>query len=184
MKTSYKNNGIDEAKGRHRQFVYAMVDKISLIQKSLQESVASDGKPSFATVRVDEGEHDELALFLSGPMASPQAVDGPMASGKRVVEVNNGKVSGHRRSASASADISSWNVTIGEDELASHSSARNVEVPPRRVPSFSAFVGAVESDPKFKVLKNGFRKWKPADCKQQEDDVALLRSQQQSRVRL
>lgn len=167
MQRSYKNNGIEEAKGRHCQFVLAMECKISLIQKSLKDSAASDSKPPSPWVQLNDGEHDELALFLSGPTESEKDV----------------KFSGHKRSASASANISSWNIKIGDDDLASQLSTVQVKEPLRRVPSFSVFIETMESAPKPKLPKNGFRKWKPADF-QQEDDVALLRSQAQGRVRL
>ncbi|PWA77089.1 Homeobox, conserved site-containing protein [Artemisia annua] len=50
-----------------------------------------------------EGESDELALFLSGKPA------------EIVENVSSEKFSKHRRTASAGADIGSWNITINDD---------------------------------------------------------------------
>ncbi|KAL8172050.1 hypothetical protein V2J09_023854 [Rumex salicifolius] len=184
VQTSYKNNGANEAKDRHCQFVLAMEVKISEIQKSLKELAASDSKPISPWVRMNDGECDELALFLSGPTkVQIRGMDekkiASQASVQPKVDVKGAKLSGHRRSASASADISSWNIKIGEDELPSHLPTVQVEMPLRRAPSLSVFVGAMDSAPLPKLPKNGFRKWKPTDC-QQKDDAALLRPQPQS----
>lgn len=201
VQNSYNNSDADEAKHRHRQFVLALEGKISLIQNSLQESASSNGNSSSPLVQLNKGEHDELALFLSGPQSSQDrievqirginqsatnsdAIDGPSKSNclscncrpllQDAVEAKEEKLCGIRRTASACADIASWNITIREDELASHSSTAQVEMLPKRVPSFSVF-GTVESLPTLKLPKNGFRKWKP------EEDVAFLRSQPQNR---
>ncbi|GAB4839337.1 hypothetical protein Ancab_028864 [Ancistrocladus abbreviatus] len=200
------NNAVDEAKERHRQFIMAMEDKIASVENSLQESAVSEGRtPRSPWVRLDEGERDELALFLSGPAISAdkldvrivgldesqsdnQKMDGELGPSclkipfpqaeRHLEEGTGGKLSGHRRTASANADIGSWKIMVNEDEFSQNSSNRQVEmVTPRRAPSFSGLMDKMESMSKWKLPKNGFRKWKTAD-RQQDDDVALLRSHQ------
>ena len=210
MRSSYKKGGGDEARDRHRQFILAMEEKVSLVGNSLQESTASDGKTSTQWVRLDEGERDELALFLSGPTVSSDKLDtgvvdskhghaNPLersqeltpsflknssyASGLHLMEGKDVKSTSHRRTASASADIGSWNITVNDDKVTHDTSSGSTEPPPRRVPSYSGFISSVESASKLNLPKNGFRKWKAAD-RRQEDDVALLRSQELSRVKL
>ncbi|XP_042509643.1 uncharacterized protein LOC122085223 isoform X2 [Macadamia integrifolia] len=56
-----------DGRARHRQFIVAIEDKISTVENSLKESVVAEGKSTLPWVRLDEGERDELALFLSGP---------------------------------------------------------------------------------------------------------------------
>ncbi|GAB2269625.1 hypothetical protein Dimus_004550 [Dionaea muscipula] len=197
------NNALEEAKDRHRQFIMAMEDQVASVENSLRQLTASDGgTPSSSWVRLDEGERDELALFLCGPSTSGerldvgvvgldeklsdrQMADGKFGSGylnntqeqsgKHLMESN---LYGHRRTASASADISSWKITVDEDGLSQNSCNGQVElVNPRRVPSFSGLIGSMEPLSILKLPKNGFRKWKAMDC-QQEDDIALLRSPQ------
>lgn len=203
VKSSYRNSA-DEAKERHRQFILAMVDKIAPVENSLQEAVASTGKKSTTWVRLDEGERDELALFLSGPTITEDKLDvtvvgveeetiNPLEtdrksasdyvhnpshpSEKQVMDGKNIKI-GHRRTASA-ADIGSWSIIVPDDNSSLSSVNRQPDAPPRRVPSFSSFIGTMESA-KFKFPKNGYRKWKATD-RQQGDDTSLLRSQELSK---
>lgn len=206
VRSSYKKNDVDEAKDRHGQFILAMEEKISVVEKSLQESSVVDGKTSTQWVRLDEGERDEFALFLSGPTESGDKLDirvvdngdeqahsherssKPVSTWKNTfyaseLELMKGKdvkFPGHRRSASASADIGSWNISVNEDKFTHDSSNGWAEQPPpRRVPSYSGFINTMESASKLKIPKNGFRKWKAVD-RQHEDDIALLRPQELS----
>ncbi|KAL8130597.1 hypothetical protein V2J09_019752 [Rumex salicifolius] len=194
VQNSYNDSNADEAKHRHRQFVLAIEGKVSMIQNSLQESAASNGNLLSPWIQLNEGECDELALFIYGPQSSlssdktetqirsinenavnSQAVDGPLTTNclrcncLPSVQTKDGNLFGLRRTASA--DIASWNIAIPEHELASHSSNGLIEVVPRRVPSFSAF-GTMESVLNNKLPKSSSRKWKPED-----DDVTFLRSQ-------
>ncbi|GMH23751.1 hypothetical protein Nepgr_025594 [Nepenthes gracilis] len=205
VRSSYNNyNDAQEAKDRHRQFILALDDKISSVENSLQNSAVSDGKVPSPWVRLDEGECDELALFLSGAsipedslvikvidtdekQSGQQMMDSRLVSGglknecqgslQQLMHGKDEKVYGHRRTASANADIGSWKIMVAEDGFSQISSHGQVETTPRRVPSFSGFIGTMESASMLKFPKNGFRKWKAADH-QQEDDTALLRSQQ------
>ncbi|GMH17972.1 hypothetical protein Nepgr_019813 [Nepenthes gracilis] len=206
VKSSYEGNAVEEAKDRHHQFILAMEVKITSVKKSLEESSVADGKPPTPWVRLDEGERDELTLFLSGTtipehrfnavvidvdekQPEQKEMDGEMASNclsnslkseQHLMEGKDGKFLGHRRTASASGNIGSWTITVAEDGFSQNSSNGQVETSPRRVPSFSGFVGTTESASMLKLPKNGFRKWKGADC-QQGDDITLLRSQQLSK---
>ncbi|XP_057248857.1 uncharacterized protein LOC104902297 isoform X2 [Beta vulgaris subsp. vulgaris] len=205
VKASYKKNSVDEAKDRHHQFIMAMEEKVSVVENMLQEMSASDGKTPAQWVRLDEGERDEFALFLTGPSVSGDKLDikvvndgneqakshgrftkplpSPLknksyASGLHLIEGKD--VPGHRRTASASAGIASWNISAYEDNYKYDSSDRRAEPPPQRVPSYSGFMSvAVESAPKLMLPKNGFRKWKAAE-RQQDDEIALLRPQELS----
>lgn len=207
VKTSYKNS-VDEAKDRHHQFIRAIEEKVAVVEKMLQETSASDGKTPTQWVRLEEGELDEFALFLSGPSVSGDRLDitvvsdgdeqanphgriaNPVASssknktfasGRHVMEGKDVKTPGHRRTASASADIGSWDISVFEDKSKRDCSNGRAEPPPRRVPSCSGFVSvAMESAPKLMLPKNGFRKLKAVE-RQQDDDVALLNPQDMSR---
>ncbi|KAL2895120.1 Syntaxin-61 [Bienertia sinuspersici] len=201
VKASYKNP-VDEAKDRHHQFILAMEEKVSVVENVLQDTSASDDKIPTQWVRLDEGEQDEFALFLAGPTVSgdrlnikivddgdEQAnhhgrIEKPVASSSNNKSYALGKdvkTPGHRRTASASAEIGSWDITVHEDKFKRDSSNGWADLPPRRVPSYSGFVNvAMESAPKVMLPKNGFRKLKAVEC-QQDDDVALLRSQELSR---
>ncbi|KAF2324295.1 hypothetical protein GH714_011770 [Hevea brasiliensis] len=64
---SYNKTFIEDARDRHREFIIAIEDQISKIEHSLKESALLEGKTSSPWVRLDEGECNELALFLSGP---------------------------------------------------------------------------------------------------------------------
>ncbi|KAF3787194.1 hypothetical protein EJ110_NYTH22263 [Nymphaea thermarum] len=65
-----KNSQAKETVARHKQFVVALRGQISKIEDSLKESVLKDGKTSLPWVQFDEGERDELALFLAGDSGS------------------------------------------------------------------------------------------------------------------
>lgn len=209
VRSSYKKGAQDEAIDRHHQFVLAMEEKVSLVENSLQESAVSEGKTSTTQwMRLDEGERDELALFLSGPTLSCDKLDirvvdsssngyanpcersaetvsssmrnGSYASGLHLMEGKKVvKLTSHRRTASA-ADIRSLSISVNDDKITHDSSSGSTGPPPRRVPSYSGFISTVKSASQLKLPKNGFRKWKAAD-RQQEDDIALLRPQELSR---
>lgn len=175
-------------------------------ENSLQESALSEGKAPLPWVRLDEGERDELALFLSGP--STYEDETPVKSNRRdiesslvtdrdsspdclknsrhsaelgSVEARDDKSHGHRRTASASADIGAWKIIVPDDGYQQNSFNGQTGLPVRKIPSLSGFLGSMESASKVKWSKNGFRKWKATDC-QQVADTALLRSPQLSRV--
>lgn len=204
VQSSYKNGLADDARDRHREFISAIEDQISKIEKSLEESARSEGKVSLPWVRLDEGECSELALFLSGPSApndktiakvngndnevlqavaedsAPNHLKNSIQSVGCSSDAREEKPHGHRRTASASAGIGAWQIAINDDSYLQNSSNGQLPILPRKIPSVSGFLNSMESAAKLNWSKNGNRKWKAAD-RFQEADTALLRSSQLTR---
>lgn len=195
VRSSYARSSTEDARDRHHEFIVAMEDQISKIENAL-----SEGKTSLPWVRLDEGECNELASFLSGPPASEEKVpaksrdienlqvtdresapDCSKNSCGSADRAREEKSHGHRRTASASADIGSWKIAVYDDSHLPCSSNMMIEQPVRKVPSFSGFISSLESASKLKWSKNGFRKWKAVD-RHEDADAALLRSSQLTRV--
>lgn len=170
VKSSYPNSSADDAEHRHSEFVVAIDCQIKKVERTLNESAISQGKPPSPWVRLDEGERDELALFLSGNRKEQQKEKGGLG------DVNEEKFVGHRRTASASADIGSWNIAVSDDALDNTQPGP----PPRKVPSLSGFLNTMESAAKLKFAKNGYRKLKVTDC-HNEVDASLPHTQELSR---
>lgn len=206
VKSSYARSSCEDARDRHHEFIVAIEDQISKIENSLREAALSEGKASQPWVRLDEGECNELAFFLSGPSASKERVialsndrDGENLRGTDKEsapgcsknscgsaewgsqKTREEKPHGHRRTASASADIGVWKIAVFDDAYLPSSSAMMVEQPVRKIPSFSGFISSMETASKLKWSKNGFRKWKAVD-RHEDADAALLPSSQLSRV--
>ncbi|KAM5565813.1 hypothetical protein ABKV19_019708 [Rosa sericea] len=201
VRASYARGPSEDARDRHHEFIVAMEDQISKVENALRESAFSEGKTSLPWVRLDEGECNELASFLSGLTASEEKVlaksrdienlqvtdreSAPDCSknscgsgGSR--EAREEKLHGHRRTASASADIGSWKIAVYDDGHLPSSSSIMIEQPVRKIPSFSGFISSMESASKLKWSKNGFRKWKAVD-RHEDTDAALLPSTQLTR---
>lgn len=206
VKSSYANSSIDDAQERHRDFVTAIESQISKIESSLNKSAVSNGKPPLPWVRLDEGECNELALFLSGPSintdksfanidirteqsANLQKVDKESTQDcaknsrhsveRNLVEDREEKLPGHRRTASASADIGAWKIAVPDDVFPQNSSNGHVGPPPRKIPSLGV-LSTLENASKLKWPKNGYRKLKNTD-NHQEADSMLSQSQQLTR---
>ncbi|KAK9073422.1 hypothetical protein SSX86_007746 [Deinandra increscens subsp. villosa] len=185
--SSYGKNSTDDTKDRHRDFINAMENQISRVENSWNDSSVSKGKPPRPWVRLDERERKELALFLSGSKSPgheqpaknrfndehrgrrKQKVRGTL---RRKVEAKDVKFSGHRRTASASADISSWNINVDNRNLLPDG---KLERPPRKMPSFSGLLNTLESASKMKWPNNGYRKLN------QEVDVGSLETRSLAR---
>ncbi|XP_039020767.1 uncharacterized protein LOC120152647 [Hibiscus syriacus] len=173
----------EEARDRHCDFVLALKDQILKIEKYLQESACSEVKSS---MHLDEGERNELALFLSAPPL-PRSSTRPKKqvrgneirrgvnreSGpdflKNAVqsielsssEANSEKSVGIRRAASA-ADIGAWKIAILDDVSQKNSSNGRSFVPPRRAPS-SGSLSSKESAAIAEWSKNSIKKSKGND---------------------
>ncbi|KAB1220276.1 hypothetical protein CJ030_MR3G019022 [Morella rubra] len=206
VRASYTKSSSGDARGRHREFIIAIEEQTSKVENSLQVSTLSEGKASLPWVRLDEGECNELALFLSGPptyevktpvQSNQRDIENPEVTDKDSapdclknshhsaewggsVEAREDKSHGHRRTASASPDIGAWKIVVPDDECEQSSSNRPTGLPVRKIPSLSGFLSSMESAPKLKWSKNGFRKLKAMDH-QQEADTAFLRPPQLSR---
>ncbi|XP_057729036.1 uncharacterized protein LOC130944634 [Arachis stenosperma] len=180
--SSYNNSSTKDARNRHQDFISAIVDKITKVEHSLNESLHPGNKAPLPWVRLDEGERDELALFLSGvPEAEGKSVgrdheDSQSTSGwGSTLEVED-KSPGHRRAASADAHVSSWKIAVS-DELQQRNNPDGSSGAMHKVASLSAFVSSMESISKLKWAKNGYKKLK-AGNHHQESDNALLPSAQ------
>lgn len=55
----------DDTRARHSEFMLAIGSRISALENSLRETSFKAGEGSLTWVRLDEGENDELAQFLS-----------------------------------------------------------------------------------------------------------------------
>lgn len=183
VSTSYGKISSDEAQNRHRDFITAIKEKVRKVEHSLKESTALDGKPPLPWVRLNEGERNELALFLSGMTANegktPRKNKGWDSECEQACDKESSH--GHRRIASASADLSSWNIAVSDD-VQRHSSSNESFGPVHKVSSFSGFLNSMESVSKIKWSKNTFRKLKGVDGNQGADK-ALLPSSELNRVR-
>nr|KYP33599.1 hypothetical protein KK1_045541 [Cajanus cajan] len=175
VKSSYSKSSSEEARNRHRDFITAIEDKIMKVEHLLNGSVVPGDKASLPWLRLDEGEQNELALFLSGTpasgtLASNCSKDFHVSSGwgEPKEEMSNG----HRRTASASAGIGFWKISV-HDDAQQWSSSSGSSGPMHKIPSLSGFLSSVESVPKLKWPRNGYRKLKAADHRE-EADTALL----------
>ena len=198
--SSYEDSSVEDARDRHRQFIGAIGNQVSTVESSLRESAASEGRSPTPWVRLDEGECDELALFLTGPAPSqdkttveifgmdndgvkPKEVDEetvpecPKSSSYLTewgsLESREEKI-GHRRTASANADIGAWKIAVADDGFQQSLFNGQPYVPPRKVPSFSGLLYTKDCSSKLKGPKNGFRKLKVTDH-HQEGDPTLSR---------
>ncbi|KAJ4828645.1 hypothetical protein Tsubulata_036134 [Turnera subulata] len=201
--SSYAKRSNDDARDRHREFIVATEDHVSKIENSLKESAVSEGKPPQPWVRLDQGECDELALFLAGPVTSGDRVilkrpDADIEAAQELgealandcsakhlaergsAEAREERSQGHRRTASAGADIGAWKIAIAEDGSLQNFNVGQAQRPPKKTPSWSVIFGNIDSAPKFNWPKNGVRKWKATD-RHQESDTAPLQSSQLSR---
>ncbi|KAF8377619.1 hypothetical protein HHK36_031001 [Tetracentron sinense] len=203
VRSSYGSSSADDDRERHYQFIGAIESQISTVENSLQESVLAEGRTSLPWVRLDEGECDELALFLTGSLAdgdriplnvpgkdeakNPEETHGeamPDCSKNAchsaelgVKETGEERLHGHRRTASASADIGAWKITVADHDF----DGRPDHLPPPKVQSFSVLLRAMDkTSSNLKWPKNGFRKWKGVD-RNQKADTEPLQSHQLSR---
>lgn len=175
VENSYTKFSTEDAKTRHREFITAIESQISKVSRTLDESSNITGKPPRPWVqRLNEGETEEFASFLSG---SPEAsINGDQIqkqkSTSKVQCINEKKGSGHRRTASAGADLGAWNIVVDDG-----GDGGRVEQPPRKIPSFSGFLNAMDNSvSKLKWSKNGYRKLKLIGHRH-EGDIELAESQ-------
>ncbi|XP_027369187.1 uncharacterized protein LOC113875002 isoform X2 [Abrus precatorius] len=199
VRSSYSKSSSEEARNRHRNFITAIDDKIMKVEHLLNESMPPNSKASLPWLRLDEGEQNELALFLSGMPAatttnnswsnsrdieSPQLSDQVSARnysknfdvssrwGESEEEISHG----HRRVASASADISSWKISVSDDAQ-QWSSSSGSSGPMHKVASLSGFLSSMESVSKLKWPGNGYRKLKVEDPRKGTDSALLSTAQ-------
>ncbi|KAK4751459.1 hypothetical protein SAY87_004941 [Trapa incisa] len=172
-KSSYVKESTDDAKDRHRDFIVAIEDQVSRVQDSLCESSSSEDKHNPSWMRLNEGESEELALFLTGlpaPNEIPQKKDrGLPPAGAKNVFHSSEKPYEHRRTASANANMDAWKIAISENSSWQLDlSNGHPPLPPRKIPSLSSFLNSMDPSPsQSKLLKNAFRKLKAIDPNQE-----------------
>lgn len=173
------------------------------VEQLLNESAVQGGKASLPWLHLDEGEQNELALFLSGMPAAEsndlawtnsRGIEDTRLSDKVLAsnvskdfhassawgESKEEMTHGHRRAASASADIGFWKISVHDDAQQSSSSSGS-SGPMHKVPSLSGFFSSVESVSKLKWPRNGYRKLKTEDH-HKETDSAVLPTAELNRV--
>ena len=192
VRSTYSRSSSEDARNRHRDFIAAIEDKIRKVEHLLKDSVHSGGEASLPWVRLDEGEQHELALFLSGVPAAvsrdrenPQLSDNDSVSNcSKNLHVSSSRSepkedisNGHRRAASASADIGSCKISVSDDAQ-QWSSSSGSSGPMHKVASLSGFLSSMESVPMLKWPRNGYRKLNH----HKETDNALLPTTELNRV--
>lgn len=166
VENSYSKLSCNDTKTRHHEFITAMECQVTKVEKCLDESTVAGGKPPRPWVRLNEGESNELALFLSGSYCNDKPAEvcfnddqSTSESSKNLLNDDN-KFSKHRRTASAGADIGSWSIDVNND-VSVGGFDEKTEQPPRKTPSFSGFLNTMEFA--SKLSKNGYRKLKVID---------------------
>ncbi|KAK3150810.1 hypothetical protein QOZ80_3AG0238100 [Eleusine coracana subsp. coracana] len=192
-----------DTRARHNDFVAAIAYRILEVENSLKESNITEGRGPLRWVHLDEDERDDLAAFLSASplqqrdkvVSIPSAGDIEVGSNtKRVkmdmsaesskdssgsTELGLGRVKedmhpGHRRAASASADIGSWSISIPSDleAVAEQSSDASQRVPLLNIVKPCALTSALQSKPRMKC-KTGAVRWAGVDQQDVEEAVPL-----------
>ncbi|KAJ6841985.1 uncharacterized protein M6B38_303980 [Iris pallida] len=165
----------EDMRARHGQFVDTIGNQITAVENSLKESNREKGENARPWVQLDEGERDELALFISCAPPELGKQSNLPVSGENMADSKGGRAHGHRRTASACADTSSWKISFPIDYS-------SLNLPPPKVSSFSCLTKVLESSSKVNLSKNGFRKWKGGDQHQHDDSETIcLRNHQLSR---
>ncbi|TVU47998.1 hypothetical protein EJB05_07617 [Eragrostis curvula] len=196
-----------DTRARHNDFVAAIAYRILEVENSLKESNVAEGRGPLSWVHLNEDERDDLAAFLSASplqprdkvVSIPSAGDIEVGSNtKRVrmdmsaesskdssgsTELGLGRVKedmrpGHRRAASASADIGSWSISIPDECEGVAESDGPQNVPLLKIVKNSALTSALQSKPRMKC-KNGAVRWAGVD-QQDVEEAAPLRSSQLS----
>lgn len=167
----------EETRTRHNQFVDVIGSQIAMVENSLRESKAERGEIDHSWVKLDKGERDELALFLACPLPPRDfSKNGHLLNEMINSDVKEERLGGHRRTASAYADMGAWKITVPNDN-------QLPSLPPPKIPSFSCLMNDLESSSKINWSKNVFRKLKGGDQQQDDSESIPLRNSQLSRVR-
>ncbi|XP_078430329.1 syntaxin/t-SNARE family protein isoform X2 [Wolffia australiana] len=196
------NENEEDSRTRRSQFVVSIGIQIRVVEDSLKESEVEDVQKPLIWVRLDEGERDELAMFLAGPhpvveekknggQRLPPQVPNDMKIVNREIRIDLPKRSfpsnmkpcandaigenkkGHRRSASVGGDLGAWRSSVLDEDLQQRSLEVQPDVPPQRVLSFSGLSMAAESTWKIKWVANGFRKLKGGEQHRAQDSIPL-----------
>ncbi|XP_020593603.1 uncharacterized protein LOC110033829 [Phalaenopsis equestris] len=176
---------------RHNAFVEAISYRIEMVEKALKESnVAEEGETELTWTRLDEGERDELALFLSPPRSEGDEasliqsdveqevrsrMDGETSAGLKnpsyqckLREEDNGRI------ANGSAEVGLLVVDSASTEESSLrlSDEQSNFPPPKFLRLFELKAAESSSNPK-RWYRNGFRKWKHLNQNDMEESLPL-----------
>ncbi|KAF8717988.1 hypothetical protein HU200_025454 [Digitaria exilis] len=196
-----------DTRARHDDFVTAIGYRISEVENILKESNVAEGRGPLSWVHLDDDERDDLAAFLSaGPFQQKDKVVTILSAGDIEVGSNTTRIKndistdsskdsagstdlilgrgkedlhrGHRRAASASADIGSWSISIpNECEGALEQSSDGPhKAPLLKIVKTCALTSALQSKPRTKC-KNGTVRWAGVNQKDIEESIPLTTSQ-------
>ncbi|XP_062210292.1 uncharacterized protein LOC133911866 [Phragmites australis] len=196
-----------DTRARHDDFVAAIGYRILEVENNLKESNAAEGKGPLSWVHLGEDERDDLAAFLSAvplqqrdnvvtiPSVGDIEVGGNATRVKKDISADSSKDSsgstdlcpgrvkedlhrGHRRAASASADIGSWSMSIPNEceGAVDQSSDGPHKVPLLKILKTCALTSALQSKPRMKC-KSGAVRWAGVDQQDAEEAIPLRSSQ-------
>ncbi|XP_077220344.1 uncharacterized protein LOC143854344 [Tasmannia lanceolata] len=161
----------EDARTRHRQFVISIDNQVSTIEDSIRNLVLEDGKAEMPWVQLDKQENDEPALFLTGlPPDGDMTVEGKdeernslQMIGDTMTDFSKNschsieldmkepreeeKVHGHRRMASASADIGILKIVVSDGDIQRLLFVARPDLPPPKILSFSDLTSTLDSTP-------------------------------------
>ncbi|KAJ0984216.1 hypothetical protein J5N97_002572 [Dioscorea zingiberensis] len=161
---------------RHKQFIAAIRNKISCVEKALTDSLVEEEKYPFWLVRLDEEERDDLAAFLSGGMKTLKE----LKVGKNVKHVEEelpaqGEMLNGQKMTSSSPDVGAWKIVIADGEAADRRVADAKPMAGSPSSSLSGFLRNVGSTTRSNWFRNSFPKIKSEQYHHSKPGVIDLR---------
>ena len=178
---------------RHREFIAALRNKISHVEKAISDSLPEEGKQPLRWIQLDEEERDDFEIFLSMP---PQSLQGNKDNkyaehesvrgfketvtiskdAKYIVEVaakepfgNQDEVtmqeenSSSQRRAINSSDIGAWKIVIADEDDANKNLGEARAETHSRASTLWGFFRSIESTAKLKWFRSSFGKAKSGE---------------------
>ncbi|KAG8095921.1 hypothetical protein GUJ93_ZPchr0013g34266 [Zizania palustris] len=192
-----------DTRARHDDFVAAIGCRILEVENNLKESNVAEGRGHLSWIQLGENERDDLAAFLSAsplqqrdrvvtiPSVGDIEVGNNAAMVKKDMPADSFKDSsepaelsserakenmhrGHRRAASASADMRSWTMLFPNevDSAAELSPDGPDQAPLLKIVKTCALTSALQSKPRSKK-KIGSVKWAAVDQQDVEETLPL-----------
>lgn len=192
VRESHRRRPLDKsAVTRHNQFILAMEDQISQVEKALGQSLVEEGKEPLQWVQLDEEERNDLALFLSAPPpAGDRTAPSTATSFREVISFNTdskflveveakektsskrrdetpdqGNLNSGQRRACSSPDIGAWRIVIADEESKERKppETRAESPSPAGAHGSLKLMKVVELVARVKWLRKSFGKAKNAD---------------------
>lgn len=178
---------------RHNDFVEAISNTIGMVEKALKESnVDEEAESGLIWARLDKGEKDELALFLSCPCSEEKVVSlilsdvqqetGSSMSGETSVRSKNHS---YQLNKLSSGEKDHYRTDSGTEEVAvlvDTDSTSESSLKPLRLSNENSKLRTAESSSKPKKwYRHGFMKCKDPSQKEMKESLPL-RSHPLSRV--